>query len=528
MAISSDSTTVLTGSTGTRHPDDIAFSSKCTKQNICYSIVVIVFTTGVVMGILEGSLQTPTPNIDRLAWDGIILNRHYTHPVCSPTRSALLTGKYAFQVGISNPSSPGEPYGIPLQFKLLPQYLKDLNYNTYMLGKLAPEVNRSGRNLYENGLQVAESCTNNHYLPHMLTEKFEQIVHNNGAEHSKPFFVYFASPLPKANSEANGTYRVNRQFVMPQYLSRPSVRAMDNEHFGRKQQMGQIQALDEQVKRIKEALECKGVLNKTIIIFMSDNGAAPMVLPTIHVNHGSNWPLRMFRGSPFEGGVRNLAFIWSKLLKKKGIVTDQLFHVADWLPTLYEAAGGNVSDLPNLTGISQWTSLKEGTKKGDRTELVALINPVRNVFGFVYQEPGSGTLYKIVGGPGSSHITGWYKTEGTNATLKMVNPTSVSVNCGHPEGIERTVCQPWLADCLFDLTNDPCELNNIAAAKPEMVNLMKNKVVSYNATAYPSVRQPYDPTSNPELFQNWWTPWQDPEPVRKASSCLPFQSSFSL
>ena len=174
----------------------------------------------------------------------------------------------------------------------------------------------------------------------------------------------------------------------------------------------QIQALDDQVKRIHSALERRDLLNNTIIVFISDNGAAPW--PSFqHANHGSNWPLRMFRGTSFEGGVRNLAFMWSPLLKRRGIATDQLFHIVDWLPTLHDAAGGNVADLGEIAGVSQWDSLREGEQKGPRSELVVNLHNFNSNFagkhhGMIYQDPGTGVLYKILGGKiFNSSYTGW-------------------------------------------------------------------------------------------------------------------------
>ena len=122
--------------------------------------------------------------------------------------------------------------------------------------------------------------------------------------------------------------------------------------------------MDDSVKRLIDALTSKGVINNTIFIFASDNGAAPSELgPAVEaINHGQNWPFRAGKGSCFEGGVRVPAFIWSPLLKRRGRITEQLFHAVDWLPTLWEAAGGNPAELTNegLDGVSHWKSLLQG------------------------------------------------------------------------------------------------------------------------------------------------------------------------
>ena len=137
----------------------------------------------------------------------------------------------------------------------------------------------------------------------------------------------------------------------------------------------QIQALDEQVGRITTALRNKGIIENTIIVFMSDNGASTRIPSGISgINYGSNWPLRQAKGTLFDGGVRTPAFIWSPLIKRRGgLITNQLTHVVDWFPTLYEAAGGNPVDLGNIDGVSHWQSFVAGKKVGARKEVPCFV-----------------------------------------------------------------------------------------------------------------------------------------------------------
>ncbi|GAU92335.1 hypothetical protein RvY_04429 [Ramazzottius varieornatus] len=86
------------------------------------------------VGYCEGNLQTPTPNIDRLANEGVIMDRYYTSAICTPSRAAFMSGKYEMAYSAIR---GGEPWGLPADLKLLPAFLKDLNYTTSFLGKVA-------------------------------------------------------------------------------------------------------------------------------------------------------------------------------------------------------------------------------------------------------------------------------------------------------------------------------------------------------------------------------------------------------
>ena len=123
----------------------------------------------------------------------------------------------------------------------------------------------------------------------------------------------------------------------------------------------------------------------------------------------------------FEGGVRTLSFIHSPLLQNRGFISNQLFHISDWLPTLYEAAGGNPDGLipQNVTGLSQWKSLQQGSGTGPRVEVVNNIDYLGGANGapasgpqyqYAMNRDYNGTLYKIIGGyVFNNSYTAWWE-----------------------------------------------------------------------------------------------------------------------
>ena len=82
-----------------------------------------------------GGREIRTPHIDKLAKGGAILDSFYVQPVCSPTRAALLTGRYATHTGVYTVVRPGAEWGLPLEERTLPQALREAGYTTAITGK---------------------------------------------------------------------------------------------------------------------------------------------------------------------------------------------------------------------------------------------------------------------------------------------------------------------------------------------------------------------------------------------------------
>jgi arylsulfatase A-like enzyme len=307
----------------------------------------------------NGGKDIRTPNIDRLAKEGTVIESHYVQPVCSPTRAALMTGRYATKTGVYTIVRPHAKWGLPLQERTLANALKDAGYETaitgkWHLGEFDPayvptargfdhqyghyfgqidyfDHTRSGEvDWYRNEKKLVEEGYSTHLVAKEACKRIQE------KDKTKPLFLYV--PF-------NGVHGPLQ--VPPNYLE-PYPELKGN----RLKIAGMLSAVDEAIGQIVEALEKTGQRQNTLIVFSADNGG-----PTKSGN--SNGPLRDAKGSLYEGGVRGCAFAsWPGKIPSNVRVKHPV-HIIDWYPTIVKLAGGSLDQKLPLDGRDIWPLLTQ-------------------------------------------------------------------------------------------------------------------------------------------------------------------------
>ncbi len=233
------------------------------------------------LGYRGGQIQSP--NIDKLAQEGVRLESFYGQQVCTPARAALMTGRYPMRYGLQTlVIFPSHTYGLPTDERTLPQALKEAGYKTLMTGKwhlghadkkFWPQ-NRGFDYFYGNVMGEVEYFTRERggvidwqrngtflkeqgYYTTLIGDEAVKLIDQQDGK--KPFFLYFASLAPHAPFQAPEEY-------IDRYKS-----VADN---SRRTYSAMITALDDQIGRIVAELDKKGLRDNTIILFASDNGGA--------------------------------------------------------------------------------------------------------------------------------------------------------------------------------------------------------------------------------------------------------------
>lgn len=318
-----------------------------------------------------GSQDIPTPNIDRIAHEGIrFTNAYVSSPYCSPTRAGLMTGRYPQRFGYEFNPDGSPDHGLPLTETTMADRLKAAGYRTALFGKwhlgsadrLHP-LHRGFEEFYGflgadhsyvdvagidvgtgmpdpllDGMTPASSGT---YLTDALGDRAVGYIERHAAE---PFFLYLAFNAAHVPMEAP-----------EKYLARfPNIADRQRRTYA-----AMVSAMDDAIGKTLTALRNQKLEEKTLVIFLNDNGGPTMATTT--VNGSSNAPLRGSKRQTWEGGIRvAFAMSWTGHLEA-GRVDHRPVIQLDVLPTALAAAGvatrgsqfDGVNLLPFLTGTAK-------------------------------------------------------------------------------------------------------------------------------------------------------------------------------
>ena len=482
-----------------------------------------------------------TPNIDKLASQGVVLENHIVSSICSPSRASLMTGRYTISTGFWKGNiKPNEEYGLGLDETLLPEMLKRNGYVTHGVGKWHCGMHtwqhvppNRGFDTYF-GLFLGEQDYYSHrkigrvdfrenyrdkdgnlvdnirrdlhgqYNTYLFTNKSVELI--QGHDRSKPFFLYLAYTAPHIPHQVPDN-------EVEKFASHIPIGA-------RQKYAAMVSVMDRGIGKIADTLTSRGMMDNTIIVFTSDNGA-------YYRSVGSNYPLRGGKSSFLEGGMRAVSFVHSPLLQKTGYTNKHLHHVTDWYATFQNLAGDvpEEHDKPQLPldGVDVWSSisanvscrdeilyeLRDPTKRDDSSGKKGLKNlhkyPVNlKTSKMKYRKGDSRDAqeffvirwknWKLLTGT-SLEMQGWSSESG------KINYTNFLNYGGDGELHPRSLVSGTF---LFDLSADVREESNLANKNPDMVRRLLDKKQGYLEKVKFVGRRRY---SNKGMVNGVWKPW---------------------
>ena len=339
----------------------------------------------------NGCTDIKTPNLDALAVGGAKFTQFYVQPMCTPTRAALMTGRYPFRYGLQTAVIPSvSAYGLDTNEWLLPQCLKEAGYKTAIIGKW--HLGHADKQYwpkqrgfdYQYGAMIGELDYFTHsehgvldwfrdnkpvkekgYTTTLIGQDAARLIEQHDT--SKPLYLYLTFNAPHTPYQAPKEY-IDRYSEI-QEPTRRTYAAM-------------VACLDDEIGRVIAALEKKKIRENTLILFHSDNGGtrsamfagvmADMSKVKIPCDNG---PYREGKGTLYEGATRVCALAnWPGHIKPGTV--DGLIHAVDIYPTVAALAGASTAKCKPLDGLNVWDAISHGAPS-PRTEIVYNIEPFR-------------------------------------------------------------------------------------------------------------------------------------------------------
>jgi arylsulfatase A len=371
-----------------------------------------------------------TPNLDRMAAEGVrFTNFSSADPVCSPSRAALLTGRYPTRVGVPTVFFPQDKNGLNLDETTLANVLKAQNYRTMCIGKWhlgrPPEYLPTSRGFdeyfgipYSNDMNPRVLMHNAEVIEDpmaldTLTQRYtEQAVRFIDQNRDSPFFLYMPQTFPHIPLAASSRFRGK------------SAEGLYGDV---------VEELDWSLGEVRGALRRNGLEQNTLVMFSSDNG--PWY-------QGSPGKLRGRKNTTYEGGVREpFIAVWPGKIPK-GRVCNGLASMLDIFPTVIWASGASSPTKP-LDGIDIWPLLS-GQKESIARDVL---------------------LY----------FDGWNLqcARWMNWKLHIARNNTAAYAPAPPDGrLNYTLARPEL----YDLANDPDESYDVAAGNSGVVEEILRRI----------------------------------------------------
>ena len=416
-----------------------------------------------------GEQSIESPYIDHFAASGLILNRHYSAWLCTPTRASIMTGRYPISLGIQHDVfHPWTAECLDTSQHLLPEIVQSNGYATHIVGKwhlgyarwdclpcrrgfdsflgltqgsmgYVSHVHSGYPDLMEcsdsveGGLQFKTlGELGGLYSMDIFEERAKEVVENHSQD--KPLFLYLAVQAPHS------------PFYAP-------LRYIDGDCVGDRCVMqGMVRAIEGLMLGVINKMKSKGMWEETIMIFHSDNGA-----PDTAFN--SNFPPRGYKQYLWEGGLRNPAFIYSaseELMPNRG-ASNSLIHVSDWFDTIISISGGwdnwdaeGKVRPDDLDSIDQSRHLLYG-EEGLRTNIMLHIDPVTHVAAYIKED------YKLLIG-NQSYAADCDSTKSYNISIESLDMNFIS---------------------LYNIVDDPRENTDLWNDRKEIGNKMIDDLTSY-------------------------------------------------
>eukprot|EP00055_Hartaetosiga_balthica_P003234 m.7069 g.7069 ORF g.7069 m.7069 type:complete len:553 (+) comp2699_c0_seq1:7-1665(+) len=479
--------------------------------------------------------QVLTPTIDSLVAEGIELNRHYVHQMCTPTRTSFQSGRLPVHV-LQDLAGPCQPKcGVPRNMTGVAQHLLKGGYATHFVGKwdagmTTPKHTPKGRG-YQSSLNYfghgnwmwnenewqgsqnnkttrppcdppncfndfwdtdspARNLNNTVYEEEIFRDRMNDII--NAHDPSQPLFLTYASKVAHYPLQAPKEYQDKFSFI-----DQPNRRVYH----------AMVNYLDDNLKNVTSVLKARGMWNNTLMVLTGDNGGYVLALEggcDVHTTDGgfmcyngeagaNNYPLQGGKYSHLEGGVRVNAFVSGGFVppNMRGTKEEGIVHVADWYATFAALAGVDPTDheaaasgLPPIDSINMWPLLSGQTQTSPRPNVLlsdqALVN---------------GEWKVLVG---KVRNAAWGGPEYPNATTATDPIGHHSRDCGK--------------GCLYNVHVDPNERNDLSAQNPQQLESMLELLANLSKTIWPNDPGNVDPRcaeAAQNLYGGFYGPWME-------------------